>query len=97
MIELKAEFAGETAKILVLDNGYGISASRVKSILDGTFAGKHNSIGLYNVNERLKHYFGDEYGLKMYNLPQGERCVEVRIAKAYIAKDGDADEEGFDC
>lgn len=97
MIELKAEFAGETAKIMVLDNGYGISASRVKSILDGTFAGKHNSIGLYNVNERLKHYFGDEYGLKMYNLPQGGACVEVRIAKAYIAKDGDADEEGFDC
>lgn len=99
-IELKAEFDGDTAKIMLLDNGYGISVSRIKSILDGTFSGRHNSIGLYNVNERLKYYYlSDEYGLKIYNRPQGGVCVEVRISKVCIANDGgeSGDEEGPDC
>lgn len=95
VIELKAEIIDAAAKIIILDNGYGISASRAKSVLEGTFVSKHNSIGLYNVNKRLKYYFGDEYGIKMYNRPQGGMCMEVLIKKSYDVRERDADEEGI--
>lgn len=50
-------------KLVVKDNGVGIS----KDVLDSLFMETSNkeSIGLININERLKNKYGDQYGLKI--------------------------------
>ncbi|MBQ4311696.1 MAG: sensor histidine kinase [Oscillospiraceae bacterium] len=65
----------------VKDNGQGMSEEKLrelkkKLIINDTSSGK--SIGLTNVNKRIKMYFGDAYGLFVYST-EGEGTV-VRIA-----------------
>ena len=54
---------GKGTKLIVRDNGVGIP----KEILDTLFNkdNTRDSIGLTNVNERLKNKYGEEYGLKI--------------------------------
>ncbi len=50
----------------VEDNGLGMSQEQLARILmadDGDSASK--GIGISNVNERIKLYFGDEYGIQI--------------------------------
>lgn len=69
---IKVEFQKEEKliRIKVIDDGVGISKDNIKNILRGK-RGKYkkgfNNIGLANITERLKLYFGDEYGLKIYS------------------------------
>ena len=51
----------------IIDNGDGMSQSKIVSVLRGD-AYKDNekgSVGLYNINSRLIHYFGNEYALSI--------------------------------
>jgi len=69
----------------IIDNGTGIPDERVKLIqallINGSnsFSGlntEKNSIGILNVNERLKMFYGDQYGISMYSsFGEGTTCV----------------------
>lgn len=65
---IKVEFLKEDAciRVRVIDDGVGIYKFDIPDILSGK-RGKYkkgfNNIGLANINERLKLYFGDEYSL----------------------------------
>ncbi|URN96644.1 MAG: sensor histidine kinase [Candidatus Pristimantibacillus lignocellulolyticus] len=51
-------------EIIVRDNGVGISEHQLKEINAGTYHSSSGSgVGLKNVNERIKLYFGEQYGL----------------------------------
>ena len=53
-------------KLCVEDNGYGIEEKKLFSINAGLMEGKNHQkegYGIYNVNERIKLYYGDDYGL----------------------------------
>lgn len=69
--------------ICICDNGIGIPAEKLTAmndsfITDKPFDGK--SIGLTNVNKRLKLLYGDSYHIHISNEPQGGTCVLIKIA-----------------
>ena len=45
---------------------------------DGT---DHHGIGVKNVNDRIKIYFGDKYGIKVRSELDEGTCVTIRIPK----------------
>jgi len=58
--------AGEEMFIEIEDNGAGIEPEKIDKILLKKNEGKRFSkVGLNNVNQRIKHYFGEAYGLKI--------------------------------
>ncbi len=67
-IDVNIRYKGEVIEIVVSDNGQGITPERLEEILErlkenDTSSGK--SIGLTNVNKRIKMYHGDKYGLSI--------------------------------
>lgn len=66
VIEVKASRSGDDILFLVEDNGAGIPANRLQlinqSLREGQI-GQGDSYGIYNVNERVKLYYGEAYGL----------------------------------
>lgn len=66
----------------VEDNGLGMSEEQLSRILmadDGDSTGK--GIGISNVNERIKLYFGDEYGIQIRSRLEEGTCVTITIPK----------------
>ncbi len=67
-ITVKVLYKGENVEICVSDNGQGISEEKLAELLEklernDTSSGK--SIGLTNVNKRIKMYHGVKYGLSV--------------------------------
>jgi two-component system sensor histidine kinase YesM len=57
--------------INIEDDGAGISVSKLyelNSLLDLKTPEKSTTIGLFNINRRIKNYFGEEFGLKLESL-----------------------------
>ena len=71
---------GEDILFRVIDDGVGMSADQVQAVLSEG-PGSRTGIGIRNVNDRLKIYFGREYGLKITSVPDEGTCVEIRMPK----------------
>jgi two-component system sensor histidine kinase YesM len=71
---------GEEIIIEVADNGAGMDEERAAEILQGEFEEK-KGFGLKNVNERIKLYFGEQYGIKVFSQKNVGTIVEIRIPK----------------
>ena len=71
----------ENIFILVQDNGKGISEERICEINNNLQRGSKvgESIGLYNVHERIVLYYGVEYGIKLMNGKANGMEVEIKI------------------
>ncbi|MFQ8841434.1 MAG: sensor histidine kinase [Clostridium fessum] len=66
----------------VRDNGLGMTEEQVESRFTDTahVASKRGSgIGVRNVNERIKLYFGAEYGLSIESEPDEEPAVKIHL------------------
>jgi two-component system sensor histidine kinase YesM len=73
-------------KLCVEDNGYGIEEEKLLSINAGLMEGtsqQKEGYGIYNVNERIKLYYGDDYGL-MFESKFGEWTRATIIIPAQI-------------
>ncbi len=57
-IVIRAENHGEKCCIVVEDNGVGMDETTLKKFLNMEFT---DSIGVYNVRERLRHIFGEDH------------------------------------
>lgn len=72
---------GDDIVFLIYDNGVGMTAAQIENITSpghaGTGSGAH--IGVYNTNERLRLYYGPEYGLQYRSTPGQGTEVQVRI------------------
>ena len=66
--------------ITVADNGVGMTREQCENILrkDRSDSG---GIGVKNVNDRLRIYFGEKYGLSIESEPDVGTTVTVRMPK----------------
>ena len=69
----------------VRDNGVGMSEEQIEAIMQHGPTDR-TGIGIKNVNDRLKIYFGKSYGLHITSEPDVGTCVEIRMPKI---KEGD--------
>ena len=63
---IRAERKGSILQLFVWDNGVGMSEDQMNSINSALRAGERGSsegYGIYNVNERVHLYYGENYGL----------------------------------
>ena len=79
---------GNGCKLRVVDNGIGITGERLAQVRDGilnkVLTGK-DIYGLYNVNERIRLNFGEDYGITIKS-EYGEGTV-VSVLVPYVEKE----------
>ncbi|QJC51509.1 sensor histidine kinase [Paenibacillus albicereus] len=77
-VVLTGRMDGEDLRIEIADNGRGIPDSVLRALDSEESApvrGRRTGVGLRNVNERLKLYFGPDYRLRIDTGEQGTRIV----------------------
>ena len=78
-ISIEARDHDRECLIAIEDNGAGQDPERIRQVLAGEATG--DSVGLANVDERLRTVFGDEYGLVVETAPGAGTRVVVRVPK----------------
>ncbi|GGG07969.1 cache domain-containing sensor histidine kinase [Paenibacillus abyssi] len=82
LIRISAFVDGKKAVIRVEDDGVGMSKEQVERLMNfHTGSAGTESIGIYSVQERLKLYFGEPYGVFIRSAP-GEGTVAKMIVPA---------------
>ena len=74
-IRITGQVQNGTAKLRIIDNGCGIGMDALERInadlkeqyQPGQSRNGRISIGIYNVNSRLKLNFGEKYGVRLYS------------------------------
>ena len=90
MIAITAQSFGPLIEIKISDNGKGADIDELNSILEDK--SNTTSFAIKNVNDRIKHYFGDEYGIRFFNNEDAGVTVivkfpAVRTMEGLYAKD----------
>ncbi|KAF1296699.1 ATP-binding protein [Enterococcus sp. JM4C] len=88
-ISIKAETVGNLVQILIRDNGRGIPTEKLAEIekrLNYPKIQLYHSIGLQNVNERLRAYFGASYKMVLSNNVDGGLVIQISFEKG-VGKD----------
>jgi len=85
-INISAFLDNITLVIEVTDDGIGINEERLDYLItyisekdENIIGNKKKSIGIKNVDSRLKLCFGDEYGIKIYSSDGGGTKVSLRM------------------
>lgn len=82
MIMVKAWREEDELYLSVADNGLGMTEDKVEMILTGESTsgnGRGSGIGVKNVNERIKLYFGEAYGLTIDSEPDEGTTVIIHL------------------
>lgn len=81
LIRITGQRDGEDVVLSVSDNGVGMRKEQIEAILDPeVYREKGNGkLTLYNMNQKLKAYFGSSYGLVIESETSGEHGTQVRI------------------
>lgn len=87
IIEISIYEDGKVMLICVSDNGVGMEKQTIDKILEGSkeyvLNNKIRSIGIANVNSRIKHIYGDEYGVEIYSEMRKGTKVIVKIPRKH--------------
>ena len=84
VITLRAE--GTDVVFTVADNGVGMDQAQIEAILSKERS-DHTGIGIKNVNDRLKIYFGEGYGITIRSEPDEGAVVTIRMPQ--VREEGD--------
>jgi two-component system sensor histidine kinase YesM len=79
----------ERMMIRVTDNGLGIEGDRLEHIhnlLENYDSCEHKSIGLSNVNQRIKLYYGEKYGLNIESCLNKGTKVKIILPDFHVNK-----------
>lgn len=82
LIMVKAWREENELYLSVADNGLGMTEDKVEMILTGKSSsgnGRGSGIGVKNVNERIKLYFGEAYGLTIDSEPDEGTKVTIHL------------------
>ena len=79
-IDVRVRFDGDDIVFSVQDNGVGMSPEQLEAIMQRGPTDR-TGIGIKNVNDRLKIYFGRSYGLSITSEPDVGTCVEIRMPR----------------
>ncbi|MBR1457036.1 MAG: sensor histidine kinase [Oscillospiraceae bacterium] len=77
-VSVKGE--GEDIVFTVADNGSGMTAEQIDAIMSKERS-DHAGIGIKNVNDRLKIYFGSAYGITIDSVPDEGTRVHIRMPR----------------
>lgn len=81
-IVVRAYKENEELCFSVEDNGLGMTREQVKQLLTEkphTSSKRGSGIGVKNVNERIRLYFGEEYGLSIWSEPDEGTVIKIRL------------------
>ena len=81
-ILVKAEKKEEDLCFTIADNGLGMTSQQARGLLTGetrSTSGKGSGIGVKNVNERIRLYFGENYGLDIFSEPDEGTTIQIRL------------------
>ncbi len=73
--------------VSVADNGVGMDAAQMNALLEKNERDRvesGNSIGIYNINARLKMLYGDDYGIHVESKLGEGTTVQIRIPRKKI-------------
>ena len=91
-ITLTGYVSQEVCHLLVMDNGSGMSPEeidRVTTLLSSPAQAEEiRHIGLKNINDRIRYYFGETYGLALSSIPGHGMIVEMRLPRERVMDDG---------
>ena len=79
-IRISCRADGDDILFTVEDNGTGMEPEQVQAILRKERS-DHTGIGIKNVNDRLKIYFGPAYGITIDSVPDEGTRVYIRMPK----------------
>jgi two-component system sensor histidine kinase YesM len=86
MINISAEEETDMVCVMINDDGQGISQEKFMDLQERLRTGEvykqERSIGIVNVNERLRKMYGEEYGVQIMQKNQRGTLVVVRIPKS---------------
>lgn len=86
-IEIAGHRVGDRILLAVKDNGIGMEAGEPPSSGNDTRKTKFSGMGIHNVDERIKLYYGDSYGLAIQSKPGEGTLIQVWLP-------GDDESEG---
>lgn len=81
-IEIRAVRDGEELLLTIRDNGLGMTEEQVESLLSErphVTSRRGSGIGVKNVNERIRLYFGEQYGLSIQSEPDEGTRIDIRL------------------
>ncbi len=81
-IKISAKRDGNELVLVVKDDGIGIPPERLGLVLQPGY-GSGNGVGLSNVHERLKGFFGENYGLRIQSAPNQGTTITMRVPIGY--------------
>jgi len=77
-IKIKGKICNDKILLQVIDNGIGMDREKIKNIFEKSGKSPGGSgVGVKNVNERIKLYFGKDYGLEFQSEPNHGTTVNV--------------------
>lgn len=85
IINVSAEVEPDMVCVIINDNGTGIGREELETLKErlenGEVYQQKSSVGIVNVNERLKRTFGLQYGVQIFSPNDGGTTVVVRVPK----------------
>ncbi len=79
-ITVKVEKNEDRLCFTIADNGLGMTKEQVEGLLTGetrSASKKGSGIGVKNVNERIRLYFGEDYGLEIFSEPDEGTAIQI--------------------
>jgi sensor histidine kinase YesM len=87
-IEVSVFRTGEGLRFEVFDNGKGMNQNQIEEAMNGKQKSKntYNSIGVKNIQERIKLFFGEKYGLSFESV-DGKYTKAILLIPVLTASD----------
>lgn len=93
-VDIKGAEYGDKIFFIIQDNGVGIPASKLQTLLTKDVRNNDKHLGLSNVDERIKLLYGAEWGLKLDSIEGEGTIVEVWLRKNISQADARREEPG---